>query len=320
MFKYRYVALFGLLWCGLIASAQTINTCPEIVEFALGTVEENCQSTGRNQACYGNISLEIEPRSGVESLQFEQIGDVVDVADVQSIRLSPMDEENGAWGVVLMRLQANLPDTLPGQNVTFLLFGDVSLMNAVHPDSANLNPMQAFYLTTGISDAACEEAPESGLLVQTPDGVNEVNFSINGVDVAMGSTVFFQTQPDESLTVSTLEGAAILRRDGFSYTAIAGTRLNLDLQEVMGESAEDTPTSALTRLEAYEVDFGENLPLNLLERRIEVEAPMPLDELDTIRERVEEGLSLCDGTGALPICDRLPGFPLRERERDRSED
>ena len=30
-----------------------------------------------------------------------------------------------------MKLQANLPDTLPGQNVTFLMFGDVQVTNAV---------------------------------------------------------------------------------------------------------------------------------------------------------------------------------------------
>ena len=37
----------------------------------------------------------------------------------------------GEWGVSLMQLQANLPDTLPGQNVTVLLFGDVTLQPAL---------------------------------------------------------------------------------------------------------------------------------------------------------------------------------------------
>ena len=31
-----------------------------------------------------------------------------------------------------MKLQANLPDSLPGQNVTFLMFGDVQIQNAVY--------------------------------------------------------------------------------------------------------------------------------------------------------------------------------------------
>src|SRR5690606_20836366 len=35
------------------------------------------------------------------------------------------------WGVALMQIQANLPDTLPGQNVTFLLFGDVTIEEEV---------------------------------------------------------------------------------------------------------------------------------------------------------------------------------------------
>ena len=32
-----------------------------------------------------------------------------------------------------MRLQANIPDTLPGQSVSFLVFGDVQLENKVTP-------------------------------------------------------------------------------------------------------------------------------------------------------------------------------------------
>ena len=41
-----------------------------------------------------------------------------------------MNASTGAWGVALMRIQANLPDTLPGQNVTMLIFGDVQIQNA----------------------------------------------------------------------------------------------------------------------------------------------------------------------------------------------
>jgi hypothetical protein len=33
------------------------------------------------------------------------------------------------WGIALMKIQANLPDTIPGQNVSMLIFGDVLIEN-----------------------------------------------------------------------------------------------------------------------------------------------------------------------------------------------
>jgi hypothetical protein len=106
------------------------NACPAIIAAALESVDTACNQTTRNQLCYGNIALSATPREDVADFKFEQSGDVVGVADIETLQLSSfslMDEE---WGVALMKLQANLPETLPGQNVTFLLFGDVTMTDA----------------------------------------------------------------------------------------------------------------------------------------------------------------------------------------------
>ncbi len=55
----------------------------------------------------------------------------------------------------MLRIQANLPDTMPGQNVTILLFGDVSIYNADSEDDETYGPMQAFYFRAGVGDAPC---------------------------------------------------------------------------------------------------------------------------------------------------------------------
>src|SRR4029078_8886255 len=90
--------------------------------------------------------------------------------------------------------------------------------------SADKAPMQAFYLRTGAGDAQCDEAPESGLLVQTPKGVGEVAFNVHGVDVQMGSTVFFQTTAtNDGMTVSTLEGAAYVTSHKDTQVIVPGT-------------------------------------------------------------------------------------------------
>lgn len=106
--------------------------CPEIVRQALNSTNQLCDSTRRNQACYGFINVQAEAQSGIEDFLFEKPGDKTGVDEIQSMRLSPMEVEQGLWGVALMRLQASLPDSDSG-NITLLTFGDVHLENAVLP-------------------------------------------------------------------------------------------------------------------------------------------------------------------------------------------
>ena len=131
---YRRTSLLVVLLCFSTIFAQD-NTCSAMVTQALTVVQEVCAPTGRNQACYGNISIQATPRADVANFSFEQQGDLVDVATVQTLRLRALDQAQNVWGVAMLKLQADLPDTLPGQNVTFLLFGDVQLENAVDPNA-----------------------------------------------------------------------------------------------------------------------------------------------------------------------------------------
>jgi hypothetical protein len=301
MRRLLFVSLCLGMWG--IALAQD-ETCPAIVETALDNTDKICTEAGRNQACYGHVALTAEAQPGIEDFVFDAAGDIVNVGTVQTMALSPMDEENGTWGVVLMRLQANLPDTMPGQNVTFLLFGDVEITNAVEDDS-DLNPMQAFYLKTGIGDSQCEEAPESGLLVQTPDGAGEIAFTVNEVNVTMGSTVYFQANPEhEEMIVNTLEGRAILERAGRIQTILAGTRLRIP---IIFDGDRIRALDLPDLLEPYDKRLLDRLPLILLKRRIEVERPLTLAEIRELRNLLESGDELC-GIGRLPACedDRLP--------------
>lgn len=110
--------------------AQGGDSCPAIVQAAVQTTDSACQETARNQACYGYVQAEALPQPDAAAFVFQQPGDRVPVADVRSLRLSALDEATGSWGVALLRIQASLPETLPGQNVTFVLFGDVELENA----------------------------------------------------------------------------------------------------------------------------------------------------------------------------------------------
>lgn len=320
MLRFRWLTpLVVFLFVGAVVVQAQDTSCPVLVQQALATVEDVCSGLERNEACYGHQSLQADV---VGDIRFDTVGDIAALENIERLTLSGLDEANAVWGVSVLSVQANLPDTLPGQNVTFLLFGDMSIENvnaatseavevpgvenpiaigstitgviddatpevvygfqaeagtiinitlnstdsaldpylilrdgngntlAENDDSEGLNsaimdftipetgvyliaatrfgfaagsssggfelslassyaaPMQAFYLTSGIGDAACAEAPESGLLVQTPDGAGEVRFLINEVQIDIGSTVFVQAQPNNIMQVRVLEGRA----------------------------------------------------------------------------------------------------------------
>ena len=48
--------------------------CPTIVKTALDATNNVCSSTGRNQACYGNINLTALPQAGVSAFTFTKPG------------------------------------------------------------------------------------------------------------------------------------------------------------------------------------------------------------------------------------------------------
>jgi hypothetical protein len=263
--------------------------------------------------------------------------------------------DSGEWGVALMHVQANLPNTSP-DNLLLLAFGDVFLENAapvptvldgeVGNDFANarwlpntsartlialkpsqkvtvierladnswlrinlpdagetgwvktellnvkgdLNtlsianatqpyyrPMQAFTFKSGTSSGqSCTEIPQDGLLIQTPEGAGEVKLWINQVVIKLGSTVYFQAQPDGDMTVTTLEGHATVEALGESYTAIAGSSIHVKLDGDM------KPISAPSLPQAYNMEDVQNLPIENLQRKISIHPPLTEQEIISI--------------------------------------
>jgi len=310
--------LLVLLLAAFTAAAQNDPSCPEIVELALQTTTNACAETGRNQACYGNLTLEAQLQTDTADFKFDTTGDRVDIAAIQSVRLSSLSLTDHTWGVALMKIQAKLPDTLPGQNVTLLMFGNVAIDNAVEPlttlsmtasQNANVRarpttegsilaslsrgadvtangrledgswiriqlpddshsvgwvsaqllqsdgdvntllaveasaqvygPMQSFYFTSRTGDAACAEAPDSGILIQSP-GAGKVNLVVNGAELTLGSTVYLQAQADGYMTVSVVEGNVVVAVNSVRQAVPAGTftRIPLDTNGVVAGAPE----------------------------------------------------------------------------------
>jgi hypothetical protein len=127
-------------------AAQT-DLCQKYVKAALDATNKGCANTGRNQVCYGNISIKAEAQSGVTDFTFDQPGQIVPITSIQRLQLGVLNPDNQTWGVALFRIQADLPDTAPGQNVTLLAFGDVDIQDAGQAPGPSFNVTTASTVT-----------------------------------------------------------------------------------------------------------------------------------------------------------------------------
>lgn len=128
MFRLRFILYILFAFLIAIPIVAQNDTCSTLVQSALKIVDSSCNETGRNQVCYGNITLSATVTDDAPTFNFETPGDLADIIHIESLQLSVLHTPD-EWGVALMKIQANLPDTTPGQSVTMLLFGDVYIEN-----------------------------------------------------------------------------------------------------------------------------------------------------------------------------------------------
>ncbi len=136
MRKWIVVAVL-LLLTAFGASAQAgLDTCPAFIENALLQLGSNCADMGRNSVCYGYNRVDASFASEVPEDFFAVPSDRAGLVELSTIQTAPLVVEDDRWGIAVMNVQANVPNTLPGTAVTFLLMGDATLTNAVTPENA----------------------------------------------------------------------------------------------------------------------------------------------------------------------------------------
>jgi len=141
-----YLAFVMLAAIG-ISVLQAQSSCPALVEEALSAVDLNCEGLDRNSACYGYGVVTASFVSEVPEDFFVQPADTSELRELQSISTSVLDLDQNLWGVAVLDVQANLPNTIPGQSVIFVLIGDTEVENEVAPEEA-FQPSEGVAVTT----------------------------------------------------------------------------------------------------------------------------------------------------------------------------
>ncbi|GAB1422470.1 hypothetical protein MASR2M15_27040 [Anaerolineales bacterium] len=269
MKKFILVGLLLLLTLNILAQDDS---CNALVVKALNAVGNDCSQLDRNTACYGYSQIKADFSETVADNYFTVPADRADLSLISSIQTAALDEVNDRWGIAVLSLLANLPETLPGQAVTFILLGDTQLENAVTSDSDS-TPMQAFYLQTGIGSSSCKDAPQDGLLVQGPQGL-KVQFTANGAAIEIGSTVFFTAQ-GHLMQMQVLDGSATILESGLTVPEGFGSSVALELDEkghlvVSGEWSEP---AAFEETDEANLCQLSGVPEQLLNYGINIECP-----------------------------------------------
>ena len=234
----RLLWLFSLLFLSVAVAAQS-DTCPPLIYESIVQTNEVCSATGRNQICYGSTAIDVQIRDDAD-ITFAQPGDLSSLTEIESIQTSALDMINEEFGIALMQVQANVPDAIPGQVVTFLLMGDASVTDTASDEQ---RPMDAFQFRTGIGTPSCEDVNFDTLVVDSPDGLT-VSFNVNGIDVELGSTAAFIGKPDNMLDMLVVEGEGTATANGETVIVQAGnwTQIQMDDTGVSAVGAPVEPT------------------------------------------------------------------------------
>lgn len=181
--------------------------------------------------------------------------------------------EDNSW--VHIQLKNGTPGWIFAQLITSI--ADVDTLDIVNADGTPLEPpigpMQAFFVETGVDDAPCEAAPDSGILVQTPEGVAEINLLVNEVDIRLRATAYVQSQPNVEMIVTVIEGSTRVAAQGQSVFVPAGTLVRIPMDATNRAAG---PPSAP---EAYDELALAVLPIGNLPRLITIAAGLTDEEI-----------------------------------------
>jgi len=127
----------------------------------------------------------------------------------------------GAGWVYYQYMQVELPEQLPFATI------DSPVPELIGPE---YKKMQSFDLISATTDDTCSETPDSGVMIQSPDGQpNDLKLRVNNVVLTFNGTIFLKAQAGNSLQIDVLEGQASASVLESNATAQVGSRIEVSL-------------------------------------------------------------------------------------------
>jgi hypothetical protein len=221
------------------ASKKSSTAIPEPVpeiDPELQAALKNCENVQPGQACLVEGPVQVTAQPERNPRPFQQPGQTVNLADVQSLKLG---EAGSTKGILVMRIQTEWP----GGDFRAVAFGNVELVNEVPYGTLEFNPMQSLKLVTSANEEG--QKPTSGLFATSPEDGNLSTLVVNGVELSFGSSALL-TGGQGGLTIQTIRGMVGAWISGEKAVGVGkGSRLDLEKQEneqiVVTKQGEDDP-------------------------------------------------------------------------------
>lgn len=123
-------------------------------------------------------------------------------------------------------------------------------------------PWHRFDFRSGMGDAPCADAPESGILLQTVKFISPRHFVINGARIMLSGTAWLQAQASSGMLIHLIDGRARVATDAGEVAVRSGKFTQISLQQ--DEIGALKPTSAPTEPAAYRYHELSRLPIHAL--------------------------------------------------------
>jgi uncharacterized protein YgiM (DUF1202 family) len=149
--------------------------------------------------------------------------------------------------------------------------GDINQLIEVDVDTPFYRPFQIIALST-LEAVFCDGALPSGLLVQTPNPAQFVDFTINGVQVRLAGT--FWLQAGGNFRIVALDGQAEVTANGATRFIPAGSQASVALDQ-----NGFLPFGEFSEAEPYTLDDVRALPVMALPLRVTIAEPLTPEQI-----------------------------------------
>lgn len=108
----------------ILAQTDVRAACDALIVSAIQHIGSSCRELGRNEVCYGNT--QVSATLNDPQLVFDAAGDIVSIMTLQAIITRPANPETNEWGIAVMDLQADLPES-ETDSLHMVMFGGVDV-------------------------------------------------------------------------------------------------------------------------------------------------------------------------------------------------
>ena len=198
----------------------------------------------------------------------------------------------GAW--LLIYPTPNLPGWI-SQSVVSEPAADLPTLEADSASAPIWLPWQRFDFRSGLDDAPCAGAPESGILLQSAKSTAPRHFEINGARLLLQGTAWLQAQASQGLFVHILDGRARVSTAAGEAALRSGEFTQLVIERAAnGDLAAGAPATP----RAYDYQAVSSLPIQALPSKTRI----ALDHYTLVERAPASGGSPLEALGAEARC------------------